>query len=130
MLPETERAALEEHWPGHEVLQDGAGIAVVLHDFELPEGFVPRVVDVLLRLPFGFPDSPPDMLWINPTVTLHGKPPEATQLSEVHFGRSWQRFSRHLPQGAWRAGIDGVRSYIALISTQLGREAAVGSVAA
>lgn len=116
-------AYLAEQWPGHEVSQDGGEIAVVLPEFNLPDGFEPRVVDLLLRLPFGFPETQPDMFWVDPHVTLHGAQPEACTEVGAYLGRSWMRFSRHLPDGVWRPGIDDLRAYMSLIIKRLADEA-------
>lgn len=123
MLAEPDIAYLAERWPGHELHEDGGGVAVILPGFRLPTGFVPDAVAMLLRLPFGFPDSQPDMFWVFPHVTVAGRTPDAATLVEQLLGRAWQRFSRHLPPGVWRPGIDDLQSYLALISTMLEREA-------
>ena len=123
MLPERDTAWLDAQWPEHRVGQDGGQVAVVLPDFGLPQGFNPGVVDVLLLAPFGYPDTPLDMFWVAPAVTLHGAMPQAATRNETHLGQTWQRFSRHLPPGIWRPGADGLQSYVALITTMLTREA-------
>lgn len=115
-------AWLVGHWPDHRLEQDGGHPAVVLPGFRLPAGFEPQVVDLLLLVPFGYPDAPLDMFWVDPFVSLRGAAPQAT-CADVHLGKTWQRFSRHLPRGVWRPGSDGVQSYIALITTMLTREA-------
>lgn len=124
MLAERDQRYLDERWPNHEVLEDGGQIAVVLQGFRFPDGFAPRRADVLLRLPFGFPDSRPDMFWVEPEVLLYGAPPAASEQREVYLGRTWQRFSRHLQEGQWRPGTDGVQSYVTLLRLMLRREAA------
>lgn len=114
-------AYLAAHWPGHRLEQDGGQVAVVLPGFQLPAAFQPQRVELLLLIPFGYPDTQLDMFWVDPSVTLCGAPPQATG-AEVRLGRPWQRFSRHLPQGAWRPGVDGLRNYLALLHTMLERE--------
>jgi hypothetical protein len=121
---------LAERWPGHTVAQEGGNVVVVLPDYELPAGFEPRSVDLCVLLPFGFPETQPDMFWADPAVTLHGRAPAATEITQQIIGRTWQRFSRHLPAGAWRPGIDSLQSWITMIGTRLEREAAEGRMAA
>lgn len=130
MLPDRDLAFLTERWPDHELAEEAGGVAVVLHEYVMPPGFEPQTVDLLLRLPFGYPDSKPDMFWVAPGVVLHGQAPEATQVSETYLGRTWQRFSRHLPEGVWRSGLDNLQSYLALIATMLEREANTAPLAA
>ena len=46
-------------------------VNVVLADF--PTAGLDRPhVDLLLRLPFGFPDATPDMFWVSPALTAKG----------------------------------------------------------
>jgi hypothetical protein len=130
MLPEKDMTYLAEHWPGHRIEQDGAQIAVVLPDFRFPPGFQPERGDVLLLLPFGFPDTQPDMFWVDPPVALHGAAPAATEVREQHLGRTWQRFSRHLDASGWRPGTDGLQTYVALLRTRLRLEAGPAEQAA
>lgn len=96
-------------------------LCVVIHKFELPEGYAPREVDLLLRLPAGYPDAAPDMFWVIPSVTLArtGQVPQAATSMEPYLKRTWQRFSRHLSPGVWQAGRDDLRSYLALITRDL-----------
>ena len=111
----------------YEVTQAGGMIALVIKDWPLPEGYEPRAVELLIRLPPGFPDAPPDMYWCNPPVRLAGSGayPQAADLFEQHLDQQWQRFSRHLPPGAWQPGRDSLESYLALIRTELARTAPV-----
>jgi hypothetical protein len=79
-------------------------------------------VTLLLRLPAGFPDVHPDMFWLDPPVqTVTGLPIAGTQVHEVHLGRSWQRWSRHVI-GNWRPGIDNLSTYLAYIRRCLDQE--------
>jgi hypothetical protein len=111
----------------YEATQEGGMIALVIKEWPLPEGYEPPAVELLVRLPPGFPDAPPDMYWCNPPVRLAGSGayPQAADLFEQHLGQQWQRFSRHLPPGAWQPGRDSLESYLALIRTELARTAPV-----
>jgi hypothetical protein len=121
---------LAERWPGHTITLEGASVVLVLAGYELPAGFDPPRVDLCLMLPFGFPETQPDMFWADPSLTLHGGAPAATEVRQQIVGRTWQRFSRHLPAGAWQPGIDNLQSWVSMIGTMLAREAAAGRVAA
>ena len=48
--------------------ENGGWTFVVISDFELPMGFEPNQVDLLVKLPPGFPDAAPDMFWVHPAV--------------------------------------------------------------
>lgn len=123
MLPEADINYLRERWPAHRVEAEGNQVLVVLPDYALPQGFSPQRVDLLVVLPFGFPETQPDMFWVDPEVTVYGQPPATAELRQTFLGRTWQRFSRHLPAGTWRPG-DNLQSWIAQIGTMLAREAA------
>jgi hypothetical protein len=60
------------------------------------------------------------MWWFSPAVSPIGAIP-GTDLSETYLSRSWQRWSRHFQPGQWQAGIDGLESFLALITSELER---------
>lgn len=101
---------------------------VVLKGRKLPEGYNCGAADVLIQLPDGFPDVPPDMFWTDPILTLGGggRRPDGTDIDECHLERVWQRWSRHVG-GHWRPGIDTIRSYVAYIRRCLAEPAGVAA---
>lgn len=101
-------------------------VNLVLRGYRLPTGLLPASIDLLLRLPSQFPDAAPDMFWAIPDVTQarSGSCPPSTELHEPYLGRTWQRFSRHLPPGAWQIGVDGLPSWLATIRSSFQADAA------
>ncbi|MHB1582400.1 MAG: E2/UBC family protein [Acidimicrobiales bacterium] len=89
---------------------------LVIQAFALPDGLQPRVVDLLLQLPAGFPDVSPDMYWCSPAVTRGdaGIPGVDSGTPYQYIGRNWQRWSRHY-DGLWRPGIDDLGSLVAIV---------------
>jgi Prokaryotic E2 family E len=126
LLP-ADKEHLDELGLDYEVTSEDGLICVVIKDWQLPSGYEPARVDLLLRLPVGFPDAQPDMYWCDPPVRVaaNGAFPPAADLMENYLGRTWQRFSRHLPGGAWQSARDNLGSYLALIHRGLAKE--VGS---
>lgn len=124
MLLPADQEHLEQLDLEFEVIDEAGFTCVVIKGWSLPEGYVPRTVDLLLRLAPGFPDVPPDMFWCDPQVRVaaSGQLPQAADQTENYVGRSWQRFSRHLPEGAWQPSRDNLASYLALIYRGLARE--------
>jgi hypothetical protein len=123
LLPDNEIAYLRSRGLRFEAKLEGSMISLVIFGVELPAGYQPQTVDLLLRLPVQFPQVPPDMFWTDPVVTYDGGGvPSATELRETHMGRSWQRWSRHFGMSNWRPGIDDLRSYMTLIRSTLERE--------
>lgn len=120
MLPPIDKEYLQARTPGYAVSLDGGMIAVVIPSFPLPKGFTAAAADLMLRLAPGYPDVPPDMWWFTPAIQrADGKVIAATESHEVHFGRTWQRWSRHLNPGQWRSGVDSLESYLALVRVEL-----------
>lgn len=124
-LPAHDAAFLAERYPDHQVVIENGMVCVLIPRWPVPPGYSHEHVDLLLRLVPGFPDVPPDMWWTAPTVALAtGRPIPAADLQEHHLGRVWQRWSRHLPAGAWAMGSDTLQGYLAQIRTEFQRTAA------
>jgi hypothetical protein len=124
-LPATDLEYLTDRGISYQVTVDQGMTCVIFPGWSLPAGYVPAESDLLLRLHAGYPDVAPDMWWFAPAVGLtDGRAIEATQASENHVGRTWQRWSRHFPAGQWQSGIDGLESFLALIRRELDRCAA------
>jgi Prokaryotic E2 family E len=124
MLPQIDANYLTERYGNgkYTVAPEANMICLVLHDFLLPPGFDREKVELLIRLQAGYPDVPPDMWWFDPPVRgIKGQTIRATEVIEQHLGRGWQRWSRHIPAGQWRSGIDGIESYLALLRKELSR---------
>jgi hypothetical protein len=91
---------------------------LVIADYALPTGFEPSLVQLLVKLPPGFPDAAPDMFWVHPGVrTSNGTLPRAT-CNERLLGEDWQRFSWHLAAGAWKPGASGLRDFLRCVSAR------------
>jgi hypothetical protein len=90
----------------------GGWTFLVISDFELPSGFQPDRVELLVKLPPGFPDAAPDMFWVHPEVkAVNGGVPRATSTERL-LGKNWQRFSWHLAAGAWKPGLSDLRDFL------------------
>ena len=77
--------------------------------------------DLLLRIPAQYNMARLDMWWVEPHLRLRsgGNYPEAASTLENYLGKVWQRFSRHLPDGVWRAGVDGLPMFLTFINREL-----------
>jgi Prokaryotic E2 family E len=126
VLPPVDTRYLADRVLNYSVAPEGNMTCVVLRSFPLPSGLAGSQADLLLRLSAGYPDIPPDMWWFDPPVKrVDGRPIPATEVVEQYLGRRWQRWSRHLPAGQWKSGIDSLESFIALIKRELDRSVQV-----
>jgi hypothetical protein len=122
VLPSNDTKYLSERSLNHSVAVESNMTCVILGGFALPKGFDRPQSDLLLRFNAGYPDVPPDMWWFDPAIRrADGKSIPATEVVEHFLGRSWQRWSRHLANGQWRSGIDGLENYLALVRRELER---------
>jgi hypothetical protein len=121
-LPQADITCLSERGIPYSVSAEANMTCVVFPGYQLPPGYDRQASDLLLRLNPGFPDVPPDMWWFNPAIRLaDGRLIQATEVTERHLGRTWQRWSRHFNAGQWRSGIDSLESFLALIRRELER---------
>ena len=125
-LPSSDIAYLNELAVDYEIVPEARMVCIVIPQWPLPAGFDHDEIDLLVRLSAGYPDIAPDMWWFSPAVQkVGGEKLRATDVTETHLGRGWQRWSRHLAPGQWKTGVDGLESYLALIRQELEREAPV-----
>jgi hypothetical protein len=95
---------------------------LVISGYQLPGGFQPGGVDLLVKLPPAFPDAKPDMFWVHPAVkTSAGTLPRATSTENL-LGKDWQRFSWHLAAGAWQPGMSTLRDFMRCIAARFLRQ--------
>jgi hypothetical protein len=91
---------------------------LVVSDYDLPSGFQPSRVRILLKLPPTFPDAAPDMFWVQPEVKApNGNLPRSTSLERL-LDQNWQRFSWHLASGAWKPGTSTLRDYLRCVASR------------
>lgn len=131
LLPEEDVAFLEEKYPDAKVYKVGDEVHVMFASFSFPAAYSPRHADLLVRLPAGYPDAKPDMFWTNPDVKLvsgawpiqcaHHEVPGSGAGVEV-YKAAWQRWSRHSNAADWRPGVDGLRTFVGAIKSELERQ--------
>ena len=120
VLPMKCRRYLAERDIVFEEHEEGGQKAIVVKEFRLPPGrFDAPAADILILLPSGYADSPPDMFYTLPWLKLTGsnRYPNAADVSLEFQGRNWQRWSRH--NNEWRAGVDGIWTMLKRVETAL-----------
>ena len=109
VLPSGDREYLVSHSYRFDEITEGSQRGVVIKDHGLPN---PKLseghADVLILLPNGYPDVPPDMFYCLPWLKLaeSDRYPERADNPFQFAGHSWQRWSRHNQE--WRPGKDGI----------------------
>jgi hypothetical protein len=120
-LLEADETYLKENGYIFDVTDETRRTFLVIKDYKLPASYSPQSVDLLIILPFGFPNANPDMFWTDPRVIRSGgQMPQAADVFETYLGKSWLRWSRHWSV-PWRPGIDGLNTYLAAISKELSK---------
>jgi hypothetical protein len=118
-LLEEDLARLHGQGFRFEIVCAGAEVGIVVHDVRLPDGvYSRRSTDMLLKTTVLYPQSEMDMFWVQPEVLLaSGAEPVATNL-EVHFGRTWRRFSWHR-NCPWVPGRDDLLTHLEFARARL-----------
>ena len=115
---------LEANYSGQWSLTDphtgGDLVGLVIENFRLPDGYTTSTADLMIIVPNGYPGSMLDMFYFDPPLQrIHGQAIHALA-SEFHFGRQWQRWSRHYQ---WQPGYDSLVTHIERAKNLLSVEA-------
>ena len=124
VLPLKCRRYLIERGIRFDEVEIGGQKAVILRGVILPTGrFDVAAADILILLPAGYPDSPPDMFYALPWLRLSARRtyPRAADQPYAFAGQNWQRWSRH--NDAWRPGVDGIWTMVKRIDAALAEAA-------
>src|SRR5579864_628060 len=102
-----------------EVIEEGNRFYLVFRGFVLPDGYQPRITDVMVMADYLFPQSPVDMFWTEPHVTLlNGQYPQNATAFEQHCGRTWQRWSYHY---VWNPNQHTLQTHMNVVFERLSR---------
>lgn len=76
--------------------------------------------DLLVLIPDGYATTKLDSFYTLPRLKRpDGADPQAANVETALFQKAWQFWSRHLDDKEWRVGIDGLRSYLSYIRSEL-----------
>jgi hypothetical protein len=120
LLPSEDRRYLAGHDLHVEVVKEGGQLGIIFRNYRLPPGvFDVDTCDLLVLLPGGYPDAPPDMFYAHPWLKLKGgdRYPNAADQPHEFASQRWQRWSRH--NNEWRPGTDFLRTFVQRMTTAL-----------
>jgi hypothetical protein len=122
-LPQADQRYLGNLGLPWQCLKDGNTQWLIIHDWQPPDGYNLRHVDVALLIPPLYPDSQIDMVYFSPYLSRSDGKPIGTLATRPILQKNWQRWSRHRTlQNPWRPGIDDVASHLGLVDDWLRRE--------
>jgi hypothetical protein len=133
-LPEEDVEFLEGNGIKHELLVETAPDGTVRRGVFLP-GFVfggnlriqkdgvlvpCGTCDLVVLIPNGYATTKLDSFYTLPRLKREdGADPQNANGESLLFGKSWQFWSRHLDDSAWRVGVDGLRTFLAYVREAL-----------
>ena len=117
LLPE-DIEYLNAHFPERwQKLSEGNGkYALLITGFEIPDGFAQKIANLMVLVPAGYPGVGLDMFYFDPSLQKSNNEELAAIAFEEHFGRSWQRWSRHYD---WIPGEHNLYKHIELVRNEL-----------
>jgi hypothetical protein len=122
-LPEDDELFLEQKEVKWRLVEGQGGRGLLLiPEYAVNAGKYDRdSTDLLIHIPPQYNMAQLDMWYVDPPLKLksNGDFPDRAATMENYLDRTWQRFSRHLPSGAWRSGIDGLPMFFTFINREL-----------
>ena len=100
-------------YPNAELHEHDDQYLLILPNVELPEEWIPKIVDLLILIPQGYPAAALDMFFVSPNIKLSsGQQPDRGNHFESFLGKKWQRFSWHYQSRKWNPSRDTLSSHI------------------
>lgn len=107
-----------------ESVVEGQARWLLIHDYQLPTGYVPQTVCLALNIHQDYPASQIDMFYFWPFVRMaSGQEIPSTQVRATVDGIEFQGWSRHRNEASkWDENSDNVRTHMTLVETCLAKE--------
>jgi hypothetical protein len=122
-LPSQDIEFLDHKQYKWETVNENSVMRVIIHGYQIPDGYNVNTVKVHVRIDSTYPDSQIDMAYFNPPLSLKsGK--TIKNLSPLRFdGIEWQQWSRHRTNAnPWRPGIDNLETHFLTVDEWLRKE--------
>ncbi len=98
---------------------EGSKKGIIISGYQLPRGYEPKKSDLMIIIPDNYPVAKIDMFYFSPFIQREDGKVIGALENETHFGKDWQRWSRHYD---WRDGIDNIATHISYITNELKSE--------
>ena len=109
-LTPDDEGYLNAQYPGRwEPISEGGKNGLLIRGYRLPHGYAPETADLMVLIPPGYPAANLDMFYLSPPVRRKDGGVIAALSGEAHYGREWQRWSRHYE---WRPGVDCIATHL------------------
>ncbi|MDE0503455.1 MAG: multiubiquitin domain-containing protein [Paracoccaceae bacterium] len=120
LLPE-DLEYLEANYPSQwrQESEGNGKSGLLIENFPLPDGYTEKKSTLMLLIPSGYPGAALDMFYFSPSLKRSDGSPVSAVAIEEHFGRTWQRWSRHY---TWEPGFDSVVKHIEYVNNDLKNE--------
>ena len=115
-LPNEDTEYLKANFPKWKRLIEGSKRGLVILNYQLPKGYIPKKADLMIMIPDNYPSANIDMFYFSPDIRREDGTAIGALEDETHFGRNWQRWSRHY---GWQAGVDSIVTHISYVYNQL-----------
>ena len=117
VLPGKDVAFLDSQGLPWESIKDRNQQWVLIHDYQVPEGYTEKRVTVALLIHPSYPMVQIDMVYVLPfLVRTDGASIGATQARHTIDGNVYQRWSRHRSRSnPWRPDLDDISSHMSLV---------------
>ncbi|MCZ0933409.1 MAG: multiubiquitin domain-containing protein [Oligoflexia bacterium] len=116
LFPNEDTEYLKVNFPKWKRLIEESKKGLVILNYRLPEGYIPKKADLMVMIPDNYPTANIDMFYFSPDIKRKDGVAIGALNNETHFGRNWQRWSRHYN---WRAGVDNIVTHISYVYNQL-----------
>lgn len=96
---------------------------LIIHDWQLPQGYNHTAVRIALFIPPSYSDSQIDMVYVSPALARTDGRPIGALTTLMIEGVAWQRWSRHRTGvNPWRPGVDDISTHLSLVDEWFNRE--------
>lgn len=122
-LPAADERWLDAAGRPWETVIEGQARWLVIHEFQVPDGYAVVRVSVALSIPATYPDTQIDMVYFRPALERRDGRAIHSPAMQTILGEPWQRWSRHrTAENPWRTGEDDVSTHMALVLDWLRKE--------